>query len=179
MTNTAVPSGGYTGTSLGGLFQFAAHVPGATPVNNIIFGYNNLAAAYSAGTPTIQDKSLYITDLAIYACSTGAAVATTATIIQWGLVYGSHNLGNTTTGVSQVTAEAATTKAPRRLALGYTSWVVGAAQGVPAKPIIINFTTPIAILPGQWCTIIEATVVGTATANQLILGTVMLNGYWE
>lgn len=178
LTNTAPPSGGYTGTTLGGLFQFAAHVPGATPVNNIIFAYWVPTVTWTNGRPTVQEKCLYITDLAIYAASCSATVTTTATIIQWGLAYGGHNLG-ASTGYSLAVAEAATTKAPRRVPLGLTSWRVNDTSGTAAEPIVINFTTPIFCMPGSFVHIFEATLVGTATANQVIIGTVMINGFWE
>lgn len=54
--------------------------------------------------------------------NTGAAVATTATTIQFSLAYGH-------TAVSLATAEAANAKAPRRISLGYATWAVGSAIG--------------------------------------------------
>ena len=98
------------------------------------------------------------------AVNTGAAVATSATTIQFSLAYGH-------TAVSLATAEAAAAKAPRRVALGYMTWAVGAAigQGPQGGAITIDFgDAPIFVNPGEFIQLVGKFLVGTATASQTI-----------
>ncbi len=98
LSNTAA---GYT--TLGGQWQFAA-VAGAE-TDYALFGFQVTAAAAASA-----NKNLFITGIRIEAVNTGAAVATTATLLQWGLAVGG-------TAVSLATADSATagTRAARRI----------------------------------------------------------------
>jgi hypothetical protein len=110
----------------------------------------------------------------------GAAVATTASILQWSLAFGA--TGGTIPSLAQAETASfatATAKAHRRLPLGIQSYVVGAAIGAQAPEISVNFESPIVINPGQWVCTAAKFLVGTATASQVIWSTVMLNGYYE
>ena len=98
------------------------------------------------------------------AVNTGAAVATSATTIQFSLAFGH-------TSVSLATAEAAAAKAPRRIALGYMTWAVGAAigQGPQSGPINVDFgDSPVFVNPGEFIQLVGKFLVGTATASQTI-----------
>lgn len=117
-----------------------------------------------AGTANVQGRRLKITALRIDAVNIGAAVATTATTVQFSLAFGH-------TAVSLATAEAAAAKAPRRLALGFMTWPVGAAigQGPQAGPIILDIDgSPIYVNPGEFVQLVGKFLVGTATASQVI-----------
>lgn len=105
----------------------------------------------------------------------GAAVATTATTLQWCVAFGH-------TAVSLATAEAATTKAPRRVPLGIMTWPVGAAIGQQPQfgPIQVNFNdAPIYVNPGEFVALVAKFIVGTATASQVIWGTGTFIYSWE
>lgn len=116
-----------------------------------------------AGTVSVQGKRLKITGVVVDAVNTGAAVATTSTTIQFSLAFGH-------TAVSLATAEAATTKAARRVALGYLSWLVGAAIGAAPTQNNINvlFPEPIYVNSGEFVQLVGKFIVGTATASQTI-----------
>lgn len=117
-----------------------------------------------AGTVNVQGRRLVIRGVKIDAVNTGAAVATTATTLQFSLAYGH-------TAVSLATAEAAAAKAPRRVPLGYMTWPVAAAigQGPQAGPITVDFgDAPIFVNPGEFIQIVGKFLVGTATASQTI-----------
>ncbi len=117
-----------------------------------------------AGTVSVQGRRLVIRGVRIDAVNTGAAVATTATTLQFSLAFGH-------TAVSLTTAEAATTKAPRRVALGYMTWPVGAAIGAGPQsgPLFIDFgDAPIYVNPGEFVALVGKFLVGTATASQTI-----------
>lgn len=162
LSNTAA---GYT--ALGGQFQFAA-VAGAE-TDYALFGYQVPVPAANAG-----NKNLVIRGIRIQTVNTGAAVATTATLLQWALGVGS-------TGVSLATADSATagTRAPRRIALGFQSFPIGAAIAAQATPIDVNLDAPVYVAAGTFVHVILKMPIGTATASQVIRGSVMINGFWE
>jgi hypothetical protein len=117
-----------------------------------------------AGTANVQGRRCVIRGIRIDAVNTGAAVATTATTLQFSLAYGH-------TAVSLATAEAAAAKAPRRLPLGYMTWPVAAAigQGPQGGAIMVDLgDAPIFVNPGEFVQLVGKFLVGTATASQTI-----------
>lgn len=162
LSNTAA---GYT--TLGGQFQFAAPVGAETDF--ALFGFQVPAAAAAGG-----NKNAVITGIIIDTINIGAAVATTATVLQWAIGVGS-------TAVSLATADSATAagRARRVKGLGYQSFAVGAAIGTQASRLDIKFDTPLIAEPGTWVHIIVRVIVGTATASQIIRGIASPLGYWE
>lgn len=161
LSNTAA---GYT--TLGGQFQFAA-VAGAE-TDYALFGYQNITP-----TTSITGRNLVIRGIWIDTFNTGAAVATTPTVLQWSLGVGS-------TAVSLATAEAAATRAPRKITLGTQAFPVGAAIGADSgKRIDVNLDAPVVVEPGTFVHVILKMPVGTATASQIIRGVVGINAYWE
>jgi hypothetical protein len=159
LSNTAA---GYT--TLGGRYQFAAVAGAAT--DYALFGYV---------VPT--GYQLFITGLSISAVVTGAAIATTPTILDW-------SIGVNSSAVSLATADAATTWAPRRIPIGMQAFPLTAPTG-PAGPgdaapeINRVFPTPLVVDSGRYCHIILSMPVASATASQIIRGTVTINGYFE
>ena len=117
-----------------------------------------------AGTANVQGRRCVIRGVRIDAVNIGAAVATTATTLQFSLAYGH-------TAVSLATTEAAATKAPRRLPLGYMTWPVGAAigQGPQGGSIMVDLgDAPIFVNPGEFVQLVGKFIVGTATGSQVI-----------
>lgn len=160
LSNTAA---GYA--TLGGQWSFAA--PAGAVTDFALFAY--LVPAAAAGN---FSKGALVTRVHIDALNVGAAVATTSTVLQWAIAVGS-------TAVSLATAEAATTKAPRRTALGMQSWIVGAAIGSPVEAIDISFEeSPLPVYPGEYIHIIVRVPIGTATASQVIRGTCAIIGHY-
>lgn len=142
---------------LGGQGLVTAAVAAAT--DGIWGSYQN-----PAGTVLIQGRRLVIRGVRIDAVNTGAAVATTATTVQFSLAYGH-------TAVSLATAEAANAKAPRRIALGFMTWPVAAAIGAQPQggPIFVDLgDAPIFVNPGEFIQLVGKFLVGTATASQTI-----------
>lgn len=163
LSNTAA---GYT--TLGGQFQFAA-VAGAE-TDYALFAYQ-----VPVGSVTQPGKNLVIRGVWIDTVNTGAAVATTPTLLQWALGAGS-------SAVSLATADSLTAagRAPRRIALGTQSFPVGAAIGADSgKRIDVNLDAPVIVAAGTFVHIILKMPVGTATASQIIRGVVGVNGYFE
>lgn len=159
LSNTAA---GYT--TFGGQFVFAAPVGAETDF--ALFGFQVPVAAANA-----HNKNLMIYGVRIDAVNGGAAVATTATAMQWSLGVGS-------TAVSLATAEAATTKARRVIPLGVQSWVVGAAIGAPVEAIDKVFNGGVLAEPGTFVHVILKVFLGTATASQTIRGLVSIDAYY-
>jgi hypothetical protein len=120
--------------------------------------------AVPAGTANIPGKRLVLRGVKLDLVNLGAAVATTATTIQFSLAFGH-------TAVSLATAEAATTKAPRRVALGIATWAIGAAIGAQPQGGPINLDlgdAPIFVNPGERVALVGKFLAGTATASQVI-----------
>ena len=162
LSNTAA---GYT--TLGGKFQFAA--PAGAVTDFALFAYQVPAASVVGG-----NKNLVVRGIRIDAYNTGAAVATTATNLEWGVGVGA-------TAVSLATADSATagTRGTRRIPLGVQTFPVAAAIGAVANTIDVNLDAPIYVEAGTFLHIILQVPIGTATASQIIRGTVFINGYFE
>jgi hypothetical protein len=158
LSNTAA---GYT--TLGGRYQFAA--PAGAATDFALFGYT-VPAGYQ----------LYITSIVISACNTGAAVATTATLLDWSVAVDS-------TAVSLATADSFgppfVSMGPRRTALGMQGFIIAAGIGVCAPDIVRTFNPPLVAEPGRFAHVIVQVPVGTATAAQVIRGDVTVTGYFE
>lgn len=176
---------GLSGGTMGSLASYAnssnptAAIPSNTALNanlpNGLGGQGAVTAAAAsatdgiwssyqvpAGSISLQGKRLKISGIRIDAINNGAAVATTATTLQFSLAFGH-------TAVSLATAETAATKAPRRVALGYMTWPVGAAIGTQATPIFVDFSeAPIYVETGHFVALVCKFLVGTATASQVI-----------
>ena len=166
LTNGFAPTGtNVNGATLGGLFQFAAQAGAVTDFQ--VYTYQ-----VPAGSVSVTGKTLYITDIRIDCINTGAAVAGTATVMHWALAFGG-------SAIDLATADAATTKAGRRMPLGTMGWIVGAAIGTAGNPIAMNLMTPIPVYQGQYLQIIEQTVIGTATGSEVFRGSVSIGGFWE
>lgn len=162
LSNTAA---GYT--TLGGKFQFAAVVGAAT--DYALFAYQVPVASVAGG-----NKNLVIRGIRIDTYNTGAAVATSGTVLEWGVGVGA-------TSVSLATADSATagTRATRRIPLGVQSFAVGAAIGAVANTIDVNLDAPLYVEAGTYVHIILQMPIGASTASQIIRGTVFINGYFE
>lgn len=127
-----------------------------------------------AGTVNVPGRRLKISGIRLDTVNLGAAVATTATTIQFSLAFGQ-------TGVSLATAETATTKAPRRLGLGIASWLIGAAIGQQPNEgaILLTLANPIYVNPGERVALAGKFLAGTATASQTIQFLLTYDAGWE
>jgi hypothetical protein len=148
LSNTAA---GYT--TLGGKFQFAA--PAGAVTDFALFGFQ---------VPT--PANLIVTGVDIETWNTGAASATTPTLMTWALGVGS-------TAVSLATATVT------RVGLGAQSIPVATAIGATVGRISKSFQTPLLCAAGRFLHVILRIPVGTATASQVIAGMVNFEGYFE
>lgn len=117
-----------------------------------------------AGTVNVQGRRLVLRGVKLDAVNLGAAVATTATTIQFSLAFGH-------TAVSLATTDGATTKAPRRIGIGFMTWPIGAAIGAQpqAGPLFMDLgDAPVFVNPGEFVALVGKFVAGTATASQTI-----------
>ena len=149
LSNTAA---GYT--TLGGQWQFAA-VAGAE-TDYCLFGYQ-VPAGYT----------MFVDAIRIEAFNMGAAVATTPTLLQWGVAHDS-------SAVSLATAN------QLKRTLGTMGIAIGGAIGQRFDNTIdTRFTTPIKTEGGRFFCVIVKCPVGTATASQIIRGTVSIDARFE
>lgn len=157
LSNTAA---GYA--TLGGRYQFAA--PAGAVTDYALFGFQ---------VPT--SFRFVITGVSISACNTGVAVATTPTSLEWAL-----GVGSTAVSLATTDGTAATpTSAPRRIPLGKQVFAVGAAVEFCDTEVSRTFISPVSVESGRFVHVILAVPVGTATASQIIRGTVTFDGYFE
>jgi hypothetical protein len=159
-------------TGLGGTGAINAAATGAT--DYIATSFQN-----PAGTINITARNLIITGCRISTINTGAAVATTPTTLQWAIGYGHTAASMQTTDTASFAT--GTTKAPRRVLLGFQSAAVGAAIGAMYGPDIdVDMAdAPIVVHPGEFINTFMKQIIGTATASQTITYIVMFRGYWE
>lgn len=160
LSNTAP---GYT--ALGGQFRFSA-VAGAE-TDYALFAYQ--LAAPGVNVPC---RNLVVTGIGIDTYNLGAAVSTTATVLEWYAGVGA-------TALALSTPEISTAKAPRRVHLGVQSFVVGDPIGKVANSINVAFDTPLVLHPAEFFHIILRMPLATATLLQFFRGSVRVTGYWE
>jgi hypothetical protein len=146
-------------TTLGGQFQFAAVAGSET--DYVVFGYQVPAG-----------NTLIVRGLWIDTMNTGAAVATSATWLQWALGVG-------TTAVTLATADGAATKSAARLFLGNQVFPIAAAIGAQAIRIDVNLDAPQVYNSGEFVQLILKMPLGTATPSMILRGGVGFNAYFE
>jgi len=152
LSNTAA---GYT--TLGGQYQFAS-IAGAE-TDYALFGWQNPSP-----------YMFYCTGIRVgEMVNTVVAVATTASIFQWGAAFNS----------SAVSLATAAPYSPMRVQLGTQAFIVAAAVGATAPAIAWTPGTPIAVFPGRFLHVIVKEPVGTATATEIYRGSVAVDGFFE
>lgn len=155
LSNTAA---GYT--TLGGRYQFAA--PGAAATDFALFAYQ-IPAGYQFAVNSIS----------ISLINTGAAVAVTATVVDWAL-------GINGSAVSLATADSPpTTWGTRRIPLGAQGLKLLDGIGQAAPDIVRTFNPPLIVDGGRYLHVIVQVPIGTATVSQVLRGDVMINGFFE
>jgi hypothetical protein len=152
LSNTAA---GYT--TLGGQWQFAA-VAGAE-TDYALFGWTNPSpyTFYCTGIRIGETLNLV------------AAVATTATILQWGVAFNS----------SAVSLATGAPYSPMRLQLGSQAFAIASAIGAIQPGIPWTPGTPMAVQPGRFLHIILKMPVASATATEIFRGSVAIDGFFE
>jgi len=174
LNSTAIPAAAAASntaalvTGLGGHFQMNAQA------GSLLAATDNIVTSYQipVQSATQASKRFICTGMRITGINTGAVVATTPTTILWGVAWGH-------TAVSLATADAVNAKAPRHTKVGTQSWAVGAVIGQNANDINVTFSTPFTVNPGEFIASTARFIVGTATASQVITGSVSFDGYWE
>jgi len=139
-------------TTKDGLYSFAAVAGAAT--DYVLFGFT-VPSPY-----TFMCTGVYAT-----CWNTGAIVATTPSLLFWGLGHNGAS-ANLSTG------------AHLRTAFGTHQLPVGAAIGANAPDINVSFETPIPTFAGKNFAVILRMPVGTATASQVIQGSVAVRGFF-
>jgi len=182
-------SQGQTGETLGSTANYAnsANPTAAVPTNTTAALGSGLGGQYwetdtlavttdgilcsyqvPAGTSAIPGKSLLVTSVKV------------SSYIQTALTGGGYNdvlgVAYGHTAVSLATAEAATTKAPRRIAIGSRT----VASGATALPVLadvqVTFDPPLCVYPGEFFQVIRKKV-GTAPSAGVVAHTITINGF--
>jgi hypothetical protein len=151
------------GSGLGG--QFAVQPTLAAGTDGIISSYQN-----PAGTTALPGRNLVIYGVKIDGLVTTAFTGGPV-YYAWSLAYGH-------TAVSLATAEAATTKAARRIPLGIQTYVVTAPVGTLGQTIQVRFQNPIVVQPGEFVQTV-AKNLGTVTSAGVIVNLISFDAKWE
>lgn len=172
-TNSLAPGAGVAatnttaalGSGLGG--QFALQPTLAANTDGIISSY-----LVPSGTNLIPGESLMLTGVWIDALVTTAFTGG-PTYFAISLAYGGD-------AVTLAQAEAANTKAYRRVPLGYLNFPVTSAvgQGPVNGKIYVPFTSPICVNPGEYVAIV-AKNVGTVTSAGVVTFQIGFDCFWE
>lgn len=152
------------GSGLGGQFWETDTL--AVTTDGIISSYQ-----VPLGTAALPGKTLYITRITL-SSFVQTALTGGGYVAQWSVAYGH-------TAVSLATAEAATTKAPRRMPIGIQAVVSGAVAATQVGSLIdLNFDAPIIVQPGEFIQLVKKKV-GTAPTAGVIAHLISIGGYWE
>ncbi|MFN0027718.1 MAG: hypothetical protein ACKV2O_11165 [Acidimicrobiales bacterium] len=150
------------GTGLGGQFWETDTL--AVTTDGIICSFAN-----PAGTNANSGKTLMVTGITIDSFVQTALTGGGYNAV-WSLAFGH-------TGVALNTAEAAATKAPRRVALGANSVAAGAVALTQLARISQTFENPIPVLPGEFIAAVKKKV-GTAPSAGVIAHIISIDSYW-
>lgn len=122
-----------------------------------------------AGTVAIPGRRLLIKGVTI-SSFVQTALTGGGYVAQWSLAFGH-------TAVSLATAEAATTKAARRVPLGHQSVAAAATALTLYNPIYIPFTSPVVVNPGEFVQTVKKKI-GTAPSAGVIGHTITFDYTW-
>lgn len=170
MTNTTAA----LGSGLGG--QFVAKfdttfLSGSSSIDGILCSYQ-----VPVGTVVRPGKGLYINGIDVYACVAGSAVSASIVggplLLAFQVAYGH-------TAVSLATTETATSKAPRRIALGMMNIPANTGTGYVATPINREWNTPIFVNPGEFIAIVCKNLSMALTTGGTVFFYVAFDGYWQ
>jgi hypothetical protein len=153
LSNTAA---GYT--TLGGLFQFSA--PAGAETDYALFAYQ---------VPT--GYHLYVDSVSIETFIAGAKSSTSATVLQWALAANSSGVSLATGGANPpIRFPVGVQSAPKSSDVGDT-FTPGPVEFVPDIPVVVN--------PTYYFHVILRVPMGNATPNQILRGTVTVEGYFQ
>lgn len=150
------------GSGLGGNFWETASI--AVNTDGIISSYQVPAA-----TTTVAGRKLVITGV--------RWMSIVQTVLAGGPFVYHHGLAFGHTAVSLATAEAAATKAPRRIALGVSTFAAAAAVGTIGANLSHTFASPIVVNPGEFIATIVKNI-GTVGTSGTIHHAITFDGYW-
>lgn len=157
---------GYAG--LGGLF--------ISNIDRCVATTDYIVQKYQNPIPTaaVPGKTLYVLGVSVSVTNYGATAHATLPLT-WSLFLCAGN-----TAASLATAEGATTKAPRRIALGSQTLPAAVVVGIQPTPPKLSqiFNSPVVIQPGEFLeTVIRFQLARTTTGQQLYF-TILFDGYW-
>jgi hypothetical protein len=157
MTNTTAA----LGTGLGG--QFSALPTLTVGTDGIICSYAN-----TLGSVTSPPRSIVITGVRVQGAVT-TALTGGPVVYEYALAFGH-------TAVSLATAEGTSSKAPRKIMLGFETYASAAAVGAIGTGVYMAFNSPIVVNPGEFVAI-AAKNLGVVTTAGVITFNVAFDAY--
>jgi len=132
-------------TGLGG--RFGITIGASANTDGICTSFQN-----PANSTTYVGRPLRVSGCTVSA-AVQAALGATALLLDLYVAYGH-------TALSLATAEAATTKAPRRVPVGIMAFPASAAAGVAGQPLVVQFSEPIVVMPGEFIQLVAQQPLG-------------------
>lgn len=147
-------------TTLGGLFIGPTPTPAGAVTDFPLFSWANPAP-----------YQFYVTGVKISCINRGAAIATTATVLQWGLAFNS----------SAASLATAAPYSPMKIPVGLQTFAIGGAIDSPPTPgdLSLDLNPAYAVQPGRQLAVILRILQGTATAAGFLRGSVAITGYYK
>lgn len=164
MTNTTAA----LGSGLGG--QFAAQPTLAAGTDGILCSYQNPAGSATQPPRSLLIRGVWLKGL-VTTAFTGGPV-----LYAYSLAYGHTAVSMATTETASFTSPS--TKAPRRIPIGYETYVVTAPVGTLGQGIYVQFAVPIVVNAGEFVAIC-AKNLGTVTSAGVICFNVGFDAYLE
>jgi hypothetical protein len=176
-----------TGAAAGQTANWAnsAAITAVTPTNTTA-AFTGLGGQFACNATAAADTDLHVIKylvpvgstlilrgIWIDTLNTVVAVATTPTVLQWGLGVGA--TADTLAGTEDLVG----VKVRRAIALGYQFWAVGAVVGQPANRIDVNFDAPVVVHGGEYVSFFYKVILGTATSTEVFRGVIGVNGIFE
>jgi hypothetical protein len=146
-------------TTLGGLFLGPTPTPAGAVTDFALFGWANPSS----------NLTFFLTGIKIQTANRGAAVATTATRLEWALGFNS----------SAVSLATAAPYSPMKVSIGAQAFAIGAAIDAVAPDVVWTPGTPLPVMPSRFLHVILRIPVGTATAAGFLRGSVAIDGFFE
>lgn len=150
------------GTGLGGQFWETDTL--AVTTDGVICSYQVPAGSIANPGRRLVIKGVKVESFVQTALTGGGYVGV------WSLAFGH-------TAVSLATGEAATTKAPRRIALGNQAVASAAAVSTALATVQFDFTRPVIVNPGEFIAVVKKKV-GTAPSAGVIAHTITFDAGW-
>jgi hypothetical protein len=171
MTNTTAA----LGLGLGGQFSaLATATSGSSAIDAIICAYQ-----VPLGNNVMPQRTLYVNGVWVQGAISGSGVS--GSQIAGGPILYAYalNFGSNLLTLATAADALPSTKAPRRIALGWESFPAGSLSGQIGQGVYRQFTVPVVVQPGEFISVSAKNMSITPTTLGTVTFLVGFDSYWE